>query len=442
MALDMLLLQSLKHRKNFTKLHKVINARALDSITATLVEDFRVWFAEQPECKLIPVDGAFQSWFVTVRHRKLSAEDAAVYRKVLSQIKTDPPEAESQLIIGKLMEANAHQLIADLVERWDRGEEFNLIKALESVVTDYHADFKRKVQLPEVLASDSLFDDDLNDTGFSWGLAPLAASVRKLREGDFVIIAGRPDKGKTSFVADLVTAMAKDMDIVYPDEQREIVWLLNEGPGPRTLKRVMQVAMGAKVSELVRWQQEGTLFSRFSEALGFDHKRLRIMCIHGWKSWQVEELLKQCNVGLLVIDMIDNIRFDGDVANGGQRTDQLLEAMYQWGRDLGIIHGFPVIATSQISADGDGMAFPTLPMLKDSKTGKQGAADVIITLGAKNEPAYTNLRFIGCTKNKLRIDGSPGDPRATVCFDSAVGKFYAETVKEAAPTTEDTTDAE
>jgi hypothetical protein len=31
---------------------------------------------------------------------------------------------------------------------------------------------------------------------------------------------------------------------------------------------------------------------------------------------------------LVVFDMIDNIRFGGEVANGGQRTDQLLEAMY------------------------------------------------------------------------------------------------------------------
>jgi replicative DNA helicase len=62
-------------------------------------------------------------------------------------------------------------------------------------------------------------------------------------------------------------------------------------------------------------------------------------------------------------------------------------------------------------------------MLKDSKTGKQGAADAIITVGAKNEAAYENTRFIGLTKNKLHIEGRPKSPKSELVLDGPAGRF-------------------
>jgi replicative DNA helicase len=99
--------------------------------------------------------------------------------------------------------------------------------------------------------------------------------------------------------------------------------------------------------------------------------------------------------------------------------------MYQWGRDLAVRFDCPIIATSQISADGDGECFPTLPMLKDSKTGKQGAADLIITIGTSNDPSLEAMRFIGTTKNKLRLEGRPQTPRAQMMMDATGGRYVS-----------------
>jgi replicative DNA helicase len=126
---------------------------------------------------------------------------------------------------------------------------------------------------------------------------------------------------------------------------------------------------------------------------------------------------------LVVFDMIDNIKFGGEANNNGQRTDQLLEAMYQWARLQGVKYDCGVIANSQISADGDGIQYPTLPMLKDSKTGKQGAADVIITIGTVNDPMLANSRYIGTTKNKKVRTGVGASPMQEVIFDGARGRY-------------------
>jgi replicative DNA helicase len=67
--------------------------------------------------------------------------------------------------------------------------------------------------------------------------------------------------------------------------------------------------------------------------------------------------------------------------------------------------------------------FPTLSSLKDSKTGKQGACDFQLMIGASNDPGLQSMRYIGLPKNKLRREGASGDPRATVQFNPMIARY-------------------
>ena len=51
------------------------------------------------------------------------------------------------------------------------------------------------------------------------------------------------------------------------------------------------------------------------------------------------------------------------------------------------------------------MCYPRQHMLKDSKTGKQGASDVIIMIGRTDDPMAANKRFISTPKNKRSRNG-------------------------------------
>lgn len=145
------------------------------------------------------------------------------------------------------------------------------------------------------------------------------------------------------------------------------------------------------------------------------------MDIHDFWNHEVEDIMREHNPAIVVFDMVDNIKFGGAANNNGQRTDQLLEAMYQWARVMGVKHDCVVLATSQVSADGENMQYPLLGMLKDSKTGKQGAADAIITIGYQSD--YPDARFMGTTKNKLAREGAPKSPRSEVHFDGSHGRY-------------------
>jgi len=138
-----------------------------------------------------------------------------------------------------------------------------------------------------------------------------------------------------------------------------------------------------------------------------------VVNIHGRDAFTVEQIIDRNNAAVVVYDMIDHIRGFGDMP----RTDLQLEEMYKWARVVSVEHEVIGLATSQISNEGDGLLYPTLGMLKDSKTGKQGACDFMLMIGASNDPGMQGVRYMGMPKNKLRRPGGPADPRATVNYD-------------------------
>ncbi|WZB35752.1 DnaB-like replicative helicase [Psuedomonas phage SVOphi44] len=413
----------LKHKKEFQRLHKIVNQRAFDLRTTTVLGDFGRYFDAFPDCQTVPLGAEFDTWFV-LQHRNLKDEDMAVYRQVFKQVAGEPSDEVKAVLVSQLLDADIAVQAADIADRWSRGEEINISGMMRKLMDDYELEVKRKINIPFVEIGDNLFKDAVNNTGISWRQSALNLTMRRLRPGDFGILAARPDAGKTSFVASEITHMAKEIR-GYFGENRPIIWFNNEGPGDRIMERIIQAAFGIPASQLVKKQKAGTIWTEYAALIGGWMQQIRVVDIHGYKAWQVEEIVKQQQPSIVVFDMIDNIRFDGEVMNGGQRTDQLLEAMYQWARILCTQHKCIGIATSQISAEGDGLAYPTLGMLKDSKTGKQGAADFIITLGKKNEEAYEAIRFLGLTKNKLHCEGQKRSPAAEIIFDATAGRFYS-----------------
>ena len=433
MSLDLTTLQLLKHRDRYERLRKAVPDRALDTRTRVILSDFGRFFKEFPEAQRVDL-GAFNIFFRSI-HPSFKDEEFAVYTALFDRVDKEDvsPEIEAGLM-RRLTEAAMATDVARMIEQYQAGEEVDFRAGLTGFLEEYDRQIDRKVKNPQVLdAIEDLLKAEADDTGLHWRLPCLNRHIKPLKAGDFIVVAARPDKGKTTFCASELTHMAAQLDIVWPGEQRSILWFNNEGPGRKIVSRCFQAALNATVEDLVKLSNtpadpqfakyKTRVRQDYAAALGGRPGALRIFDIHEMWNHEVEDVIQLHRPGLILFDMVDNIRFGGDVNNNGQRTDQLLEAMYQWARVRGVKYDCPVMATSQISADGDGLQYPTLPMLKDSKTGKQGAADVIITLGAVNDPMLARSRYIGTTKNKLVRTGVPSSPQTEVIFNGDRGRY-------------------
>ena len=431
MSLDIAVLRFLKYRERYDRLARSVPKAALQPLTAELLGDFGVFFREFEDAQRI-VHGPFLTWFRGFRHPNLKDDAFALYQAVIEKSMEDiSPELEAGLM-ERLVAADTAARVTALLERWNSGDEVDLYAELRNNVERFEQQVDRKVKNPQVLDPiEDLLRAEENDTGLHWRLPCLNRHIKPLRPGDFAIIAARPDKGKTTFCASELTYMAAQVDPLYPGENRSILWFNNEGPGNNIVMRNFQAALDATTEDLVKLSNTPSINPRwktkvredYAAALGGRPGVLRIFDIHGMWNHEVEDIMKSHKPAIVLFDMVDNIKFGGETNNNGQRTDQLLEAMYQWARLMGVKHDTAVLATSQISADGDGVSYPTLPQLKDSKTGKQGAADLIITLGALNDPVLENFRYIGCTKNKRVRTGKKNSPNQEVFFDSQRGRY-------------------
>ena len=424
MSLDLTLLKLMKHRNKFDRLISGLPEAGLEDTTTVLLADFGAYLKEFPEVARVDYD-VFMLWFKQFRHRSFSEERYGMFDAIMRRVQEDVgPEVEHGLM-QRLVSAEAGMRVLGVVDQWNEGGEFDLLVRLRDVTDEFEKNMDRKVDAPFVEDSiEDMLKDDEDDTGLHWRLDCLNGSMRPVRGGDFGVVAGRPDKGKTTFLTSELSFMAPQIVRMH-GEGRPIIWFNNEGPGKRIKQRYYQSLLGCTIPEMIEMLRGRTMWPALFEASGGVHpdKVMRIVDVHGWRSHEIEQVIKAYPPSLVVLDMIDNIQFSGLSHNGGQRTDQVLEEMYKWGRDLAVREDIPVFATSQISADGDGLTYPTLPMLKDSKTGKQGAAEFIVTLGALNDPAMDGFRYIGMTKNKLHRSGGRKDPRTEVLFDMERARY-------------------
>lgn len=427
MNLDLATLRLVKTRKNYERYAKAIPPNILSLETGGILKQMGAYFNDT-QAEVVKVGEFFA--YVRSKFPKWDEKAAAQQLDLLRPLDEDNPEGYNEKVLQNLLAADLANKSLALAERWKDGAEIDLGESFRQALEAYEEAMIRKVKTPRVrLDFAAMLAQEKNDVGLHWRTAAIDRYLKPLRGGDFGILAARPDRGKTTSVAGEITFMAPQLLTLYPDQLRPILWLNNEGPGDRINQRIVQSACDVSIPEMLALGQD-KLQEEYIKAVGHPDI-IQVYDIHGFATYEVEELFRKINPGLVVYDMIDNISFGGATLHGGERTDQVLEAMYQWARMMAVKYGFPALATSQISDPGEGQRYPAQNMLKDSRTGKQGACDFILTLGY--DPAYPSMRYIGTTKQKTKRHGTKPVLEAEVWFDGDKGRLREVPITNTAP---------
>lgn len=421
MSLDQTLLRLLKRKEDYNKLAPSIPKDGLDEATHAIAESVGAFYKEFPDTRALDMD-TFITWFHEFKHRTLSDDKRSLYGIALKQMREDVPSEMAGGMIERLATLDMATRLVGNVLRYNEGAEIDLTAETRSLLDEYDLRLQRQTKVPQVRVDfDQLMHEDAHGIGIKWRLNCMNKHLRPMVGGDALIVAMRPDKGKTTFMCSETSFWVPQMDAVWPGQDRNGLWMNNEGPGARIARRYYQSALGITIPAMVDLSNAGKLKPALHDALGTDLNRMRFFDVHDMWNHEVENIIKANNPGFVVFDMIDNIKFSGLAANNGQRTDQLLEEMYKWGRNIGVKHDCVVVFMSQLSGDAEGVPYPTQSQLKDSKTGKQGACDVIVTGGSVD--GMENSRYIGTPKNKLKREGVSKDVRTEVTFDADTGRL-------------------
>lgn len=391
--IDIQLLRLMRVRSDFNKVRSAIDINTFDTKTRKIIRCIDKYYRTYPSHGQIEFE-SFIPLFDRLNN-DMHSDDAQVYKNIIKNMAKAYPDAATRE--GIMLGITEHHLVHELTEaarRYVDGDDVDVVEKVTSALEKFKL-IAGANEMPEVSDNiDDLLDGVEDDNGIKFRLECLRESMRGLAGGDFIILAARPDQGKTSFTASEISYMALQVPI-----ERPILWLNNEGNGQGIQMRVKQAALNATVNDLVAMKDAGDLYQNYYDAVGGKDKII-VMNIHGYSTGQVEALIENLTPSIVIYDMIDNIKGFGDAA----RTDLRLEKLYQWAREIGVKYDVISIATSQISGDAADMQFPPMTALKDSKTGKQGACDAIIMIGSiESKPEeYGSVRWVSAPKNKLR----------------------------------------
>lgn len=416
--IDLAVLRVMTQREQWDKVKGYVPTSALDEHTKMVLEDYRKYYDMHPEAENIDMDG-FRSLFFGLWHRSLNQESINTYNILLDRCCT-PVTAETQAaIVNMLIELELVTEVANDIQEYDAGEEIDVVARMEHRV-------KVAKEKLEVISTcgyatlETLDEKAESSVEYAWPCNYMNQHWRKVVGGDFLIIAALTDVGKTAFT--MMLAVCFSVQTKYP-----ILWFNNEGQKERIQRRAYGMMLGVGSDQIEAWRLDGTLGQRLHQIYGRPDP-IRIYDTHRLDSRQLEDLAERVieaegGIGGIVWDMLDNVK----VKNGGgdARTDQILEAKYQWARELGAIHDFPNLATSQQSANKEWQQWPAASELKDSKVGKQGAADMVLFITKPEEPAKDSFRYISTPKNKLAKDTAP-TTRLDMRFDRTTGYMREE----------------
>lgn len=400
--------------------------RAMTTPTQEFIKVFERYYKDTGSDRIVLEDfmPCFAGWYPNKNAQELQLY-AAFIKRVLD---FRPESGVAERLRGQLVQYGMAYDLTQAVAKWQQGEEVDLFSTVSSAAAELDK-FRQKGQRNEMDYSG--FSKEIlrqeNHPGFLWGLNCLNRCLKPLSGvmGDSVIIAGRPDTGKTSFLLSQVAFMAPQMANVYEDgDDRHVIYFNNEGTNTAIFSRLVQATLGITDAEMLALAKmagkggaDSLLMAKYIEKMG-RIDRVKLFGTHEFKSHEeMRDIVRENNTGMIVTDMLDNVPWTGALTNGGQRNDQILEALYAWTRNLGIINAVPTLHSSQLSAVAEGVQYPNMSQLKDSKTGKQGACDVIVTWGT--DPSKPDSRFIGTPKNKRRKTGGQQSPHAEVVFDAA-----------------------
>ena len=418
MSLDLTILRLLRTQDRYDLYIRAVPKEVLEPHTRILLDDYGKWYAETNGAP-ITVAG-FLPWFL-LAHPKLKPEPKAMLTGIIKNSEAPVPDGVEQGILARLEDARQAAALTSMLEKYNAGEEVSVMRTVAHLAESIPLE---RATLPEAdFNIDRMLDDEQNDWGFSWPQDAINDSMRGMRPGDFGIIGARVDVGKSSKIAHAVAHWAPQVDQLFPGEERTIIWLNNEGPGNRLNQRLVNATLNMNMQELVDARSSGrNLWDEVLQAWG-GRRVVTVYDVHDRPMSFLENIVRRTKPAIVVVDMLDNVPFDGAVGNGGQRTDQILEAAYQRSRIWAVKYDCAVLATSQLSAEAAGVLFPGMHMLANSKTGKAGAADFIMMVGASDDPLLRNSRWLSLPKNKLARSGGPKDPRVEVPFDGPRSRF-------------------
>ena len=411
------LIYILSNKDIYYKYNKYIKNYVLTDIGVELLKDINEYYELNPT--VLTIDWKkFDTWWKVFKSGKKTKQEMLEFQHVFTQLASTPtvhPAIED--IVKHFIKLDFAARIDDKVLKIIDGDDKVSLLEIQDLVDEYIAEADINTsELETILKPDltSVLAKCVRSNGAEWRLEDLNVSIGPLHKGDLVIVAARPEVGKTTFITSEITHM-----LGTPGFSKALIFN-NEEMGEKIVLRGYQSATNQTVSEINK--DPAKTQTMYKKEIG-DDNALGIVDRTDASIGFIEKTIRTEKPDIIVFNVLDKVK---GFKKAGNEVERLRE-LFQWARGLARKYECVVFAVAQADGSAEGQQWVYQDQIYGSKTGVQGEADVIITIGKVHDPANENDRFIHVPKNKLP-GGSRTDPKQRhgyhqVEFDGDRGRY-------------------
>lgn len=386
MSLDLLTI--LGNKDNYERFKPFINTDILGQEVTQIVKDLKDYYLQDET--ITDVDWElFSDWFKIVQHTQYKSDKIAVFDKLFERLESYEESAILDAVIEQFISQDTCARIADIAIRGAEGETVDL-RDISEAIERYDSELDKVNHLDKYVVTHDFEEmlEEVIEGGYDWRMKFLNQSIGRVRNGKLIVFAARPNTGKTTFLASEATHIASQLE-----DDEVVLWFNNEEAGTDVKMRIIQAAINREAEDIKA--DPALALAEYEKAVG--HKaRIVIVDKADLNTRDIEEYIKQYNVGLIIFDQLWKVH--GFEKTSGTDTVRL-GRIFQWGREIAKKYA-PVITVHQVKTEGEGVEHLTLSQLYLSGTVIQGEADSVIMMGRNYKTGEEKRRFIDIVKNK------------------------------------------
>lgn len=208
-----------------------------------------------------------------------------------------------------------------------------------------------------------------------------------LRPGHSIVVAARPERGKTLFGITFTAG--------FLAQGAKVLYIGNEDPIPDLIMRLLACITGLTEDQMLAHKEEA-----MKRAVERGYNNCVFAGLSPGTLYEIEALVRRHEPDILVVDQMRNV--SAKTENNTMRLEYVAREL----RNIARRHNCVVVAVTQVGDSGRDKLVLNDGDIDGSNTGIPGACDVIIMVGSNDEYERMNLRMVKLAKNKLGGDHS------------------------------------
>lgn len=390
--LELSVLKLMMKKENYLKYNHLVFSIKQEHELERLLTAISMYYEQYPEHEYLSTD-ELQAFFLL---QYPSQKNNNVFENIFNKVRgLEISDSLASDFVRKLVEKNVAVEILELITPVLNGEGRDCLLQIPDMLRQ----FKEKVGTVE--EASPYIEDNIEDllnlidkrSGLHWGLRTVNDNLGPMVGGTLGHVYAPVNCGKTTFVVSQIGAMARQLA-----DEESILHVCNEEEGRRVKLRYYQYFLGLSSEEILEaiWQNgKESLDDAYRAAGG---AKIRIWYDPNATIEGIRALLEKQPARLLVVDVADHVSFRG---SGDMSGVAKLEELYRKLRGIAAQYKADIFSVGQASYDCDGRKVVHLGDMYNSKTGKPGALDWAIGIGATHDEAETNFRWLNFTKSKI-----------------------------------------